>query len=130
MTTINPTGFCPHCKQNVLLVREKIDVGLAILLLCFTAGIGLIIYLIIYYSKAEDRCVHCGTQVFPKSTQYQQKSALTPYQPIKYQQKEKEISLMSLEESKLTKQKYCVFCGEELENEKIKFCPNCGTKIE
>ena len=63
MTTTNPTGYCPRCQQNVLLKREEIDTCLAIILLIFTAGIGLLIYLAIYYSKAEDRCIHCGAKI-------------------------------------------------------------------
>ena len=48
MTTTNPSGWCPRCQQNVLLTREEIDTCLAVVLLIFTAGIGLLIYLAIY----------------------------------------------------------------------------------
>jgi hypothetical protein len=63
MTSTTPIGFCSHCNQKVLLKRQDIDVCLAIILLIFTAGIGLLIYLIIYYSKKENQCIHCGTIV-------------------------------------------------------------------
>ena len=69
MPTSNPTGFCPRCNQNVLLTRKDFDTCLAIILLIFTAGIGLIIYLAVYHSKPEDKCVHCGTQIILSQSQ-------------------------------------------------------------
>lgn len=45
------TAYCSNCQKNVLLVREDIDIPLAIILLVFTAGFGLFVYLIIYYNR-------------------------------------------------------------------------------
>ncbi|MFX0042178.1 MAG: zinc-ribbon domain-containing protein [Candidatus Hodarchaeota archaeon] len=114
MTTTNPTGYCPHCQQVVLLTREDIDICLAIILLIFTAGIGLIIYLAIYYSREEDKCVHCGTRIIALQTQ--------PAGQISYQQQ-------AVEEFKRDNPFYCTYCGEKLIVEGIKFCPKCGSKI-
>jgi DNA-directed RNA polymerase subunit RPC12/RpoP len=124
MTTKNPVGYCPHCQQNVLLTRGEIDVCLAIVLLIFTAGIGLIIYLAIYYSKAEDRCVHCGTQI---SSIISQPSGQLSYQP---QNVQREISPQNIEQIQGERVYYCSFCGEKIVERGIKFCPNCGSKIE
>ena len=59
------TAFCPSCGRNVQTKREDIDVGLAIFLLCCTWGIGLIIYLIVYYSQPESVCIFCDAKVEP-----------------------------------------------------------------
>ncbi|MGV9171384.1 MAG: hypothetical protein ACOC44_00465 [Promethearchaeia archaeon] len=58
---MSKTAYCSKCERNVLLVREDIDLPLAIILLIFTAGFGLFIYLIIYYNREENRCVHYYT---------------------------------------------------------------------
>ena len=52
------TGYCPKCSKNVLLTRGKLDFCIAIMLLIFTIGIGLIFY---YYAREKNRCVHCGS---------------------------------------------------------------------
>ena len=118
MESRNPTGYCPRCRQEVLLTREEINWGIAILLLCFTGGIGLIIYLVIYYSKPEDRCIHCNSRVSSRVNQYQQ--VIEPVSPIPNQ----EIKLTEGEKSK-----YCPYCGEQLESSNVRFCSNCGTKV-
>jgi hypothetical protein len=139
MTTINPTGYCPNCKQNVLLAREDIDVGLAILLLIFTAGIGLIIYLVIYYSRPENRCVHCNTEALS----VQSKSNYTDQKQVSYQSNEnpyiyhKETDT-NLESQNLSegstkeiseKINYCPLCGSKIDTESQKYCSNCGSQL-
>lgn len=141
MTTRNPTGFCPNCKQNVLLVREEINWPLAIILLCFTVGIGLIIYLIIYYSKTEDRCIHCHSQITAIPAPYAQpaqqiaqnvQNVQNPYriqtETQKKQKSEYKVS-ESVEGVKTIQPNFCPFCGEHLENKDATFCPHCGTKV-
>ncbi|MHA2393974.1 MAG: zinc-ribbon domain-containing protein [Promethearchaeota archaeon] len=115
MPTSNPTGFCPRCDQQVLLTRKDFDTCLAIVLLIFT-GIGFFIYLGYYYSKKEDRCVHCGTQIEISKPQKLIQSSLysTPGN----------IS----EELKGELPNFCAFCGEKL-SAGLKFCPNCGSKV-
>ena len=138
MATRNPTGFCPNCKQNVLLVREEINWPLAIILLCFTGGIGLIIYLIIYYSKTEDRCIHCRSQITAIQAPYAQpaqqiaQNVQNPYHfqtETQKQQKSEYKIRESVEGVKTIKLNFCPFCGESLENKDAKFCPHCGTKV-
>lgn len=115
MPTSNPTGFCPRCNQHVLLTRKDFDTCLAIVLLIFT-GIGFFIYIGVYYSKKEDRCVHCGTQITISPSQAQIQSSLKP-NPV-----------ASSKEIRGELPNYCAFCGEKLEVGS-KFCPNCGSNI-
>jgi len=136
------TGYCSHCKQNVLLKREDIDTCLAIILLLFTAGIGLVIYLIIYYSKPENRCVHCNSiceitlpRQYPESTEqlsYQQQASVNELtfqgQQIPQQIPDKKMP-EKVEEVKGATYYYCPFCGDKLENRGVKFCPGCGSKL-
>ena len=126
-TTINPTGYCYHCKQNVLLRREDIDICLALILLIFTAGIGLVIYLAIYYSKEEDRCVHCGATC----TQTLNRSNSQPTQQISNQTPH-EVSSLPIQEVVENHAKdvhFCPFCGDSIQQVGVKFCPNCGSKV-
>ena len=124
MSTENPTGFCPRCQQKVLLTRKDFDTCLAIILLLFT-GIGFIIYLVVYYRKKEDRCVHCGTQITLSQAQ-----APSTYQiPQEIQQSSYSVTQSESEEVTGTAPKFCSFCGEKLEPSSIKFCPNCGSKV-
>ncbi|MFW9877269.1 MAG: zinc-ribbon domain-containing protein [Candidatus Thorarchaeota archaeon] len=123
MPTNNPTGFCPRCNQNVLLTRKEFDTCLAIILLIFTV-IGFFIYLAVYYSRKEDRCVHCGTQItvseskrsYVYQPQIQNQSTLSPTT--------ENIS----EEIGGVVSNFCALCGEKLDPG-IKFCPNCGSRI-
>jgi len=128
MSTRNRVGYCPNCKQNVLLVREALNWPLIIILLIFTGGIGSIIYLIIYYNKPESRCIHCHTQISVKSelgaqslTYVQAENQKTHYNDIN-----SDIKVKANETSKL---KYCSYCGEPLLNELAKFCAHCGSKV-
>lgn len=117
------SGFCQHCNQNVLLHRDEFDVCLAIILLIFTAGIGLIIYIAIYYSKPEDRCVHCGNKIaYIDSSQYSQQNMPSQayQQPIQSQPLQESVPIEN-------KTIFCTFCGEELSSG-VKYCPNCGSK--
>lgn len=127
MSTINPTGYCYHCKQQVLLRREDIDICLAIILLIFTAGIGLIIYIAIYYGKEENRCVHCGatcSQFLGPPT-----SQVTPQVSTQPQYQDRSLPVQEVVENKTKAVNFCPFCGESFDQERVKFCPNCGGKV-
>ena len=128
MSTRNAAGYCPYCKQNVLLVRESANWPLVIILLIFTAGIGLIIYGIIYFNKAPNRCIHCHTQIALTSTSSVQSS--NQIQSItRLGQKSDNNAVDSVEDIKSIQQNFCSFCGELLLNKKAKFCAHCGTKV-
>jgi hypothetical protein len=124
MTTTNPTGYCPRCQQNVLLKREEIDTCLAIVLLIFTAGIGLLIYLAIYYSRPEQHCIHCGALITTIQYTAQQSSQPT------YQQPTQTYLNAPTSPNQVTgaNPNFCALCGEKLDMG-AKFCQNCGSQI-
>jgi predicted RNA-binding Zn-ribbon protein involved in translation (DUF1610 family) len=128
MSGRNALGYCPNCGQNVLLVREAINWPLAIILLIFTGGIGLIIYGIIYFNKVPSRCIHCHSQIALVSTSSVQSS--NQIQPISRLIKENDINAVDpVEDNKTLQQNICSFCGEALFNKEAKFCAHCGTKV-
>ncbi|MHA1110444.1 MAG: zinc-ribbon domain-containing protein [Promethearchaeota archaeon] len=98
------------------------DVGLAILLFCCTGGIGFIIYIIIHFSKPEDRCVFCSQQTVPFSGQ-----EVTPTSSNMYGQAQPSSSPPPISSNHPLK--YCSNCGAKIE-EKTKFCEMCGTELE
>lgn len=111
MSYTTPLGYCPQCRQNVLMKREEINYCLAIIL--FFTGIGLLIYLIIYFSKREDKCVHCGMR------------CQTPNQngQITYQTS----NVTNIQGEKAI---FCPLCGSELDKRNQNFCPSCGSNID
>jgi hypothetical protein len=128
MSTRNRVGYCPICKQNVLLVREALNWPLMIILLIFTGGIGLIIYLIIYYNKPESRCIHCHTQISLKSYKSVQSSTYVQAENQKPQISDVNSDI-KVNANEISKLKYCSYCGETLLNELAKFCAHCGSKV-
>ena len=100
-----PRGYCPVCKKEVNLERERMELWIVILLLIFTGGIGLIFY---YFLRERRRCGYCGS--YCQSTLYNGRSAQ--------------------ENGEITRVKgiFCKFCGTELNRENQEFCPSCGTK--
>ncbi|MFW9951304.1 MAG: LITAF-like zinc ribbon domain-containing protein [Candidatus Thorarchaeota archaeon] len=57
--------YCPICEKRVILKRKNID-RLYHEVLCFgvllTAGLGIIVYLILKYSKKKNYCPNCETK--------------------------------------------------------------------
>ncbi len=101
-------GYCSTCQQNVLLTREKMNIILAIILFC--TCVGFVIYLIIYLSKPENRCVHCGMQITTSTISAQ------PTQQLDNQTQDNSGN-------------YCPLCGVELDIKNLEFCPNCGGNL-
>ncbi len=120
--------YCPNCKMNVLTVREDIDICLLIILAIFTACIGPLIYLAIYYDKEPNRCVHCKSICQPISNIGNDNVlGSKPPQINKHQEAENyvEINAKFADNSK-----FCSNCGVKIgEREGLKFCAFCGTKI-
>lgn len=120
-------GFCPSCNTQVLLKREDIDICLAVILLIFTVGIGLILYLVYYYNKQEDRCNICGIKITSSQSpglygydnqprnQYASISKIT--QPPEEFLEELDIP------------RFCPLCGEKIVHG-IFYCPKCGGKVK
>jgi len=122
------SNYCPNCNMNVLTVREDINICLIIILSIFTAGIGVLIYLAIYYEKEPNRCVHCKSICQPISN-IQNEYVLNskPSQINKYQEAENYVETNVQVAAKL---KFCPNCGVKIgEREGLKFCAFCGTKI-
>ena len=114
------TGYCPHCQQNVLMAREEMNVALAILLLCCT-GIGFVIYLIFYYRKPENKCIHCGSNC---------QSTLPNNSSQTVQQLQNQIQSNTEIANTLGNQlKFCPLCGNKLDEGSQNFCANCGSKL-
>ncbi len=120
-------GFCPSCNKQVLLKREDIDICLAVILLIFTVGIGLILYLIFYYNKQEDRCNICGIKItssqspglygYDNQPRNQYASISTTTQPPEEFPGELDIP------------RFCPLCGEKIVYG-IFYCPKCGSKVK
>lgn len=120
--------YCSNCKMNVLTVREDIDMCLIIILCIFTAGIGVLIYLAIYYDKEPNRCIHCKSICQPISNN-QNDSVLNikPSQIDNYKETENYIINNAHIAVEL---KFCPNCGVKIgERGGLKFCGFCGAKI-
>lgn len=137
--------YCPNCQKNVVTDREDIDVGLALFLFCCTGTIGFWIYLIVYFSRPEDRCVFCDgkTEAFrphhyqgnaippPSGQQWQNNSYVAPprpYKPVKSKEQQVKIDEntgMPID-SKL--KRFCPMCGAEF-SPGTKFCSSCGSDL-
>ncbi|MFX1258272.1 MAG: hypothetical protein ACFFAN_10455 [Promethearchaeota archaeon] len=134
MPTTNPIGYCLNCKQNVLLIRKRLDPLIGIILFCCTFGISFFIFLIIHYSKPENRCIHCGTictvlpnQYIQKSSQLLYQQQTQDYQSTSHPQYNKPY--IQVERVEGEKANYCPLCGAKLDNRNKKFCSNCGNEI-
>lgn len=111
-------GFCNRCNQQVFLTRKDFDVCLAIVLAMFTFGIGLLIYLAIYYRKPEDRCTICGSQDTASQVPAYQATTQPQFQNSK----------QSIQVEERVEEKFCSYCGDKLKL-MSKFCENCGSKV-
>jgi len=128
MSTNNALGYCPVCKQNVVLVREAVNWALVIILIIFTGGIGLIVYGIIYFNRAPNHCIHCRSKIVSASTN--DAKTLDQSQSITRLGQESMKNVPNSSENGKTQQKiFCSFCGEALHNRKAKFCAHCGSKV-
>ncbi|MFW9894924.1 MAG: hypothetical protein ACFFD7_03890 [Candidatus Thorarchaeota archaeon] len=121
------TMYCPKCKQNVLTKKEDFRIGLAIILIIFTGGLGLLIYLAIYLDKDRNRCVHCNSICGPKLVSNQSSSNYQVISSSNQISSQKAVVQTQLVEGN---PKYCFNCGVELDQrEDAKFCRFCGTNI-
>ncbi|MFX1557735.1 MAG: hypothetical protein ACFFC9_10815, partial [Promethearchaeota archaeon] len=92
-------------------------------------GIGLIIYLVIYYGKDPIRCVHCNSICSPKLVEKEVSSNYQTNNPTY----EAGTALVIEKEQKadVIRSKYCFNCGAQLDQRSgLKFCPFCGSMIE
>lgn len=115
----------------MLLKRQEIDWMLALLLLCFTCGLGTLVYVLIYLSKPEDRCVHCNTIVEPQIPEFQsQPSQMSEAHtsPVQTSINNRQTHQTQHTESQSSKKEmFCPYCGEKIASN-ARFCPGCGAK--
>jgi hypothetical protein len=122
------TMYCPNCKMNVFTVREDLDIGLIIILSIFTAGLGVLIYLAIYYDKDTNRCIHCKSICQPIMVEYQSRKPINLLEVSYKVESGSQASYQAQIEEQNSK--FCYNCGIKLdEREGLKFCAYCGTKI-
>ena len=114
------TGYCPYCQQNVLMRREEMNIVLAIILLCCT-GIGFFIYLIFYYSKPVNQCVHCSSICQATLPNISSQTALQ----LQNQMQHNTQNVQTVDKHL----KFCPLCGNKLDEESKNFCPSCGSKL-
>ena len=120
--------YCPKCKLDVETKREDFRVGLAIILVIFTGGLGLLIYAAIYLDKAKNRCIHCNSVC---NTRLVNNQSYSNYQLIN--SSNQILSQKAVVQTQLIAEtvKYCFSCGVELDQrEDAKFCRFCGTNIK
>jgi hypothetical protein len=126
-------GYCSYCEKISKAKREDIDIALIVILAIFTAGIGVLIYLIIFYSKHEKSlCVKCNSKLKPLTgkdaiSQEEIKPLINPY---KKGSKEAEEEITTEDRFLTGKQlQLCPYCGQNIEMG-VKICPNCQSNLE
>ena len=117
--------YCEKCQTNVLTKREDLDIGIVILLFIFTAGFGIIIYLIVYYDKEPNRCIHCNSICKPMLIESQNNKTVVQVED-KSEKMQNYVSINTINE----RSKFCYNCGTELDERERKFCPFCGVNVE
>ena len=67
MGTVQSTGFCETCGKQTMFVKQKLNNVLHLILSVLTAGIWLIVWLVLgmINSGKKPRCTSCG---MPKSS--------------------------------------------------------------
>ena len=121
------TMYCPNCNMNVLTSKDNLNIPLAILLAIFTGGIGLLIYLAIWYSK-ENRCIHCKSVCQPLLSNNQ---AGSNYQAHNQTYQIQEYTPSEQKQSVDVKSKFCYNCGSKIaDRESAKYCPYCGSSTD
>ncbi|MBY8986566.1 MAG: hypothetical protein KGD65_15955 [Candidatus Lokiarchaeota archaeon] len=119
--------YCPKCKTNVETKKEDFRVGLAIILIIFTGGFGLLIYVAIYLDKAKNRCIHCDSECNIQLVRNQSNSNYQLVSNTNQIASQKTVQVTQLVDEKV---KYCFSCGVELDSrDDAKFCRFCGTNI-
>jgi hypothetical protein len=122
-----PIAYCPNCKKNVTTTRKDIDAGLAIFLCCCTGGIGLLVYLIVYFSQNETQCIFCSTETVPLNYEGDHSYSQVPTSPVKDTITSGPNALNNTSANSF--KKYCPYCGTAL-IEGQKFCENCGGDLK
>jgi ribosomal protein S27AE len=115
-------GYCSVCQKMVVGKREDFNIILGIILLCFCC-IGFIVYLILYFTRPEDRCPYCKSIIRPPISVQQG----APPTQIQYQPQGSPIPIQTQQEV-ISKQNFCSNCGSKLELA-VRYCPKCGYEV-
>ena len=116
---------CNKCNTEVITHREEINWCLVIILTIFTGGIGLIIYLIIYFNKPENLCVNCHSVVnIESSNQEEVKEVNNPYLILN-----RDVENQNQARETQEKASFCPNCGVKCERDNAKFCMYCGSNL-
>lgn len=120
--------YCPKCKINVETKKRDFKIGLAIILIIFTGGLGLLIYVAVYLDKVKNRCVHCNSVCNIKLVNNQFNSNYQLIGNSNQMTSQKTVVQTQLIDGQV---RYCFSCGVELDQrEDAKFCRFCGTNIK
>ncbi|MHA1147050.1 MAG: hypothetical protein ACTSR8_02285 [Promethearchaeota archaeon] len=117
MTSIEQIGFCPQCKQNVLMKRKDLNIGLAIILIIL-GFFGFIIYLIFHYTQPPNKCIHCETQCNTRLLDASGQVLLPQNIPSD------QLRIIG------NKPNYCPLCGEKMDTRNPNLCSGCGTEFD
>lgn len=112
--------YCPKCEKNVFTKKMKFNIGIAIILVIFTGGIGLLIYMVIYLDK-QKRCINCNAFCQDEISDNQTN--------LNYQVQKQ---ILNVENQIIDdKTNFCYTCGVTLDDRaSAKFCAYCGTDIK
>lgn len=115
--------YCPNCEMNIITKRDDFRYLLAFILAL--TGIGLVIYILYYFDKKKDLCVHCETKCQTKQLKENQtniKESLQYNTQNSLEYKDSELEKETIE--------YCHNCGTRIGNrDNIQFCMLCGSSI-
>lgn len=119
--------YCPKCEKNVYTKKMKFNIGIAIILVIFTGGIGLLIYMAIYLDK-QKRCINCNA--FCQDEISDNQTNLNYQVPNHSYQVQKQI--LNVENQIIDdKTNFCYTCGVKLDDRaSATFCAYCGTDIK
>ncbi len=117
--------YCEKCQTNVLTKREDLDIGIIILLFIFTAGVGIMIYLIVYCDKQPNRCIHCNSICKPILLESQNDKSVIQVED-NCNKMQNYVLINSINE----KYKFCYNCGTKLDERERKFCHFCGINVD
>ncbi len=125
--------YCPKCEMEVNTQREEINWVLLIILAIFTAGIGVLIYLAIYFNKPENRCIHCDSICQKTVIVHTKYSTQTVVPNV---DRPNEIKIYTKTPNDVSNNEgeninhYCPNCGSKQGNrEGGHYCPYCGFNI-
>ncbi|MBY9006752.1 MAG: hypothetical protein KGD63_08345 [Candidatus Lokiarchaeota archaeon] len=106
--------YCKKCQKETPFEREKMNIGVIIVLAIFTGGVGIPFYIWAHHSNHKKMCIYCGTPRFS---------------PIETSTPSSETPKSSVMHISGNKVKYCDFCGNSIESENTTYCPECGEKL-